>query len=208
MAIDTIFVASGVRRRASLRVLLSRAWLVVRAWWIKRRTRHALIEMTEEQLRDIGITRSEAARLQALNAQLAQNWRRMDPLLVGIQRYALDQPGRERIVIDGNVAPLDETKYGWLLSILGEPTRQMITTAANEGDRIDRAFRTAAPERFGTALESETQAHAIALQRSQEHAGAAVIKTSSVEEEYERAMGKAQEQIGLLVSMATVAELL
>ena len=60
MAIDTIFVASGVRRRASLRVLLSRAWLVVRAWWIKRRTRHALIEMTEEQLRDIGITRSEA----------------------------------------------------------------------------------------------------------------------------------------------------
>jgi len=81
-----------------------------------------------------GITRGEAARLEALNAQLAQQWRRMDPLLVGIQRFALDQPGRERIVIDGNIAPLDESKYGWLLSILGPPTRQMITTA--EGDVI------------------------------------------------------------------------
>ena len=60
MAIDTIFVASGVRRRASFRILLSRAGLILRAWWIKRHTRHALIEMTEEQLRDIGITRSEA----------------------------------------------------------------------------------------------------------------------------------------------------
>jgi len=81
-----------------------------------------------------GITRGEAARLESLNAQLAQQWRRMDPLLVGIQRFALEQPGRERIVIDGNIAPLDESKYGWLLSILGPPTRQMITTA--EGDVI------------------------------------------------------------------------
>ena len=77
-----------------------------------------------------GITRGEAARLEALNAQLASQWRRMDPLLVGIQRTALDDKGRERIVIDGNIAPLDETKYGWVLSMLGPPTRQMITTAA------------------------------------------------------------------------------
>jgi uncharacterized protein YjiS (DUF1127 family) len=34
----------------------------VRTWRLKRRTRQALIEMTEDQLRDIGITRSEAQR--------------------------------------------------------------------------------------------------------------------------------------------------
>ena len=76
-----------------------------------------------------GITPREAARLETLGAQLAGQWRRMDPLLIGIQRTALDDKGRERIVIDGNVAPLDEGKYGWLLSMLGPPTRQMITPA-------------------------------------------------------------------------------
>ena len=35
------------------------------------------------------ITRSEAARIAELNAQLVQEWRRMDPLLVGIQRFRL-----------------------------------------------------------------------------------------------------------------------
>ena len=62
MAIDTIFVEGGVQRRYSPSLLLHRAWLVVRAWWVKRRTRHALVEMTEDQLRDIGVTRSEARR--------------------------------------------------------------------------------------------------------------------------------------------------
>src|SRR5262249_27932585 len=80
-----------------------------------------------------GITRSEAARLDGLNTQLAQQWRRMDPLLIAIQRTALDE-GRERIVIDGNIAPLDESKYGWILSSLRPPTRQMITPA--QGDVI------------------------------------------------------------------------
>ena len=63
MAIDTIFVASDVgSRRRSLGSALYRAWLACRAWHVKRRTRHALVEMTEDQLCDIGITRSEARR--------------------------------------------------------------------------------------------------------------------------------------------------
>jgi hypothetical protein len=84
--------------------------------------------------------------------------------------------------------------------------RRMITTAADEGNSMERAFRVTAPERFGAALESEIQAHTVALQRSQEHAGAAIIKTTSVEKEYERAKANAQEQIGALVS--TAAEML
>lgn len=62
MAIDTIFVADGVRSRRSLGATLYRAWLACRAWHVRRRTRHALVEMTEDQLCDIGITRSEARR--------------------------------------------------------------------------------------------------------------------------------------------------
>jgi hypothetical protein len=81
-----------------------------------------------------GITQSEATRLQSLNAQLSEQWRRMDPVLVGIQRFSLDEKDRERIVVDANMLPIDEGKYGWVLSVLGPPTRQMITPA--QGDVI------------------------------------------------------------------------
>ena len=62
MTIDTISVAGSLRNRSSFRVVLHRSWLVCHAWLMKRRTRHALLEMTEDQLRDIGISRSEAQR--------------------------------------------------------------------------------------------------------------------------------------------------
>lgn len=88
-----------------------------------------------------GITRGEAAHLQNLNAQLSSQWRRMDPLIIGIQRTALDDKGRERVVIDGNISPLDESKYGWVLSILGEPTRQMVTPAQGDVVSLQAAVR-------------------------------------------------------------------
>src|SRR5262245_31257376 len=87
------------------------------------------------------VTRGEAERLQALNAQLGSQWRRMDPLFIGIQRTALDDKGRERVVIDGNVNPLDESKYGWVVSMLGPPTRQMISPAQGDVISVQAALR-------------------------------------------------------------------
>ena len=84
----------------------------------------------------------------------------------------------------------------------------MIATAANEGDRIDRAFRNNAPETFKTALENETKVHMAVWKRSQEQAGAAIVETSVVEKEYERASGNIQEQIGSLVSRAAASSML
>ncbi|MCI0360762.1 MAG: hypothetical protein L0211_19975, partial [Planctomycetaceae bacterium] len=78
-----------------------------------------------------GITAAEAERIGALTAAYSSKWRRMDPLMVGIRRTALDD-NRERIVIDGELAPLDELKYGWILSMLGPPTRELITPAKND----------------------------------------------------------------------------
>jgi hypothetical protein len=87
------------------------------------------------------VTRGEAERVQSLNAQLASQWQRMDPLYIGIQRTALDDKGRERIVIDANINPLDASKYGWLLSMLGPPTRQMITPARGDVISVQAALR-------------------------------------------------------------------
>ena len=85
---------------------------------------------------------------------------------------------------------------------------RVIATAAKEGNRIDRAFRAAAPEMFKTALENETKVHTAVWKRSQEQAGEAIVETTLVEKEYESALGNVQEQIGLLVSRAAASHML
>ncbi len=62
MAIDTIHAHPAFARRASVRALLLRLWRACHAWHVKRRTRYSLLEMTDDQLQDIGISRSEARR--------------------------------------------------------------------------------------------------------------------------------------------------
>jgi len=43
-----------------------------------------------------------------------------------------EQPLIERIVIDGNISPIDEKKYGWLLSLLGPPTTEVVAKAPGD----------------------------------------------------------------------------
>lgn len=62
MAIDTISTEAGIEPQRPLRATFHRVWLACRAWCVKRRTRRSLLELTDEQLRDIGISRSEAQR--------------------------------------------------------------------------------------------------------------------------------------------------
>lgn len=62
MTIDTIFTEAGLGPRRSLRTIAYRGWLALRAHLIKRRTRLALLNLTDDELLDIGITRDEAHR--------------------------------------------------------------------------------------------------------------------------------------------------
>lgn len=62
MTIDTIFTEASLGPRKSLRTIAYRGWLALRAHFIKRRTRLALLNLTDDELRDIGITRGEAHR--------------------------------------------------------------------------------------------------------------------------------------------------
>ena len=77
-----------------------------------------------------GISPDEQTRYAAQSAYYAENWKQMDPLLVAIKRFALDDAGRERVTIDALISPLEETKYGWYLALLGEPTRFHISPPA------------------------------------------------------------------------------
>lgn len=62
MAIDTMFAETGHKPQSALLTAAVRAWRVYRAWWMKRRTRHSLLDLTQEQLLDIGISHGDAQR--------------------------------------------------------------------------------------------------------------------------------------------------
>jgi hypothetical protein len=95
----------------------------------RRGARGAFLPIPDVEL--TAATEAEATRAAALSEAFAREWRQMDPLMIGIRRTALDNQ-RERIVIDGELAPLDESKYGWVLSMLGPPSREMVTPAAGD----------------------------------------------------------------------------
>lgn len=101
----------------------------------RRGARGFFLPIPDVEIRSI--TASEASRIDAFSRAYTAQWKRMDPLIVAINRTALDTPEeggrtRERIVIDANVTPLDETKYGSLLSVLGPATNEMVTPAAGD----------------------------------------------------------------------------
>lgn len=78
------------------------------------------------------VTPSEAAEFAAKADYYGTNWKQMDPLLVGVKRFALQEPNRERLVIEAHVAPFAEDKYGWLMSLLGPPTKVRVKPAAGD----------------------------------------------------------------------------
>ncbi|MDA1055070.1 MAG: hypothetical protein O3C40_32000, partial [Planctomycetota bacterium] len=78
------------------------------------------------------VTASEAESYSAKALYYQENWRRMDPLMVGMKRYALGEGNIERLVVDANISPLAEEKYGWLMAMIGPPTGVRIVTPADE----------------------------------------------------------------------------
>jgi hypothetical protein len=79
-----------------------------------------------------GISQAEADRLAKQAAYYENSWKRMDPLMAGIKRFALDGPDQERIVIDAHVSPFVQQKYGGIVSAIGPPTSVRIRPAAGD----------------------------------------------------------------------------
>lgn len=78
------------------------------------------------------LTRREAARLAQLGEYLETQWPGMDPLMVGIRRFKLNDQGLERIHIEANASPFDEKKYGWLTSMIGPPATARVLPAPGD----------------------------------------------------------------------------
>lgn len=92
--------------------------------------RGSFVPVTDVPLR--GVTAEEEARYAVRAEYYQEQWRQFDPLMVGIRRFALPEKNRERLVIDANISPYGEEKYGWITSLLGPPTRERITPAPGD----------------------------------------------------------------------------
>ncbi len=88
-----------------------------------------------------GISAAEREHYLTLASYYAENWKQVDPVLVAMKRFALDQPGQERIVMDAFVTPMDNFKYEVLMSALGEPSAHRLVPPDNTIVLIDAAVR-------------------------------------------------------------------
>lgn len=87
------------------------------------------------------ISQSELDYYSRIQSFHVAHWREMDPLMVGVQSIPLDGTSVERIVIDGNVSPLSEEKYGWLLSMVGPATDVEIKTDPSDVVKLQMSLQ-------------------------------------------------------------------
>jgi hypothetical protein len=79
------------------------------------------------------VTRAEADRIADLAAfQQQAQWRHMDPLMVAIKRYALDEPDLERVTIDAWMLPFNAKQYGVVTSVIGPPTNASLSPVTGD----------------------------------------------------------------------------
>jgi hypothetical protein len=98
----------------------------------KRGTRGRFTPIPDVEVR--ALTNEEATRYREIFANLQNDWRQMDPVMLGIRRFALNREGKERLVIDAEMTPTNEQKYGSLMSMIGPPVTHKVSSV--EGDII------------------------------------------------------------------------
>jgi hypothetical protein len=105
----------------------------------RRGARGTFVPVPDVELK--GLTETEQSHYTELAQAYIHDWKQLDPLMVALRRYALDKPDQERLVIDGTLAPFSESKYGWVTSILGPPTTDMITPAPGDVINLQASVR-------------------------------------------------------------------
>jgi hypothetical protein len=100
-----------------------------------RGARGSLLPVPDVEIR--GVTEYEAAWYNARAAFYRQNWRQMDPVMIGVRRTKSDKKGQQHLEVDVNLSPFAEEKYGWLTGVLGEPTKTTIPAAPGDAIHVE-----------------------------------------------------------------------
>lgn len=80
----------------------------------------------------VGMTPQETTDFNRLRQFHMTEWRQMNPILVGINRFKLNDEGLERIAIDARVSPFQRSNYNQFLSFLGPPLPTHIATTPQD----------------------------------------------------------------------------
>jgi hypothetical protein len=106
------------------------------------------------------VTPAETAWFQERASFFAENLGRLDPLLVGIQRFELNNQV-ERVVFDARLAPFAQNQYGWLTDRLGAPLQQVVRGSSEDIIRLQASLeggsltRRAPPYQLFAAVQDE-----------------------------------------------------
>ena len=87
------------------------------------------------------VTRREAEEYAQLAAFYQQQWRQMDPMLVGLRRFRAEEGDGEQIAVEAYVAPFEAEKYGWIARQLAEPSPLEIRLPADDAASLQLRMR-------------------------------------------------------------------
>lgn len=87
------------------------------------------------------ISAAESRMYQEFLAYYAQEWRRLDPMIVAVQRSG-EGPTRERIIIDARLTPLARENYEKLLARLGPPDKKQLAAIPGDLGRFEIILNT------------------------------------------------------------------
>lgn len=88
-----------------------------------------------------GVTTRERTWYEQRANFYAEKWQQLDPIMIAVHRYALDEKGRERLMIDANISPIDEAKYSFLAALLGPATTKRVVPPENNIVTVQAALR-------------------------------------------------------------------
>lgn len=74
----------------------------------------------------------EAEEYAAIANFYQDQWKRMDPLLLGLRRFRADGNQTEQVAVEAYIAPFEAEKYGWIARQLGAPTPVQLKLPADD----------------------------------------------------------------------------
>ncbi len=86
-------------------------------------------------------THSEVIAYQRFAANYRRQWRRMDPVSIGIRHHSVGKNGRERVTLDVRITPYARENYERLASQLDSPDRLQLSTAPGDLMRVEARLR-------------------------------------------------------------------
>ncbi|MEX0791765.1 MAG: hypothetical protein WD045_01415 [Pirellulaceae bacterium] len=87
----------------------------------------------------------EARSFEGLRRFHLEQWRQMDPIMVGIHRFKLNDEGLERLAIDARMSPFQRENYQQFISRLGPPLHNHIAPTSRDMATFQAVLRGDAP---------------------------------------------------------------